>query len=420
MNKCESPIILDNCTQPIINIGCLGSVSHGKTTMVKLLSGKSTQQHSKEKVRNITMKVGYANCKIYLDDFGFYTLEKTDKLVNYFSFVDCPGHHELIDVMMKGAYLMNYGIVVIAGNQSIEDQPQLKQHLLTAQMIGIKKLIFLLNKLDLVTETMAQERKYELEEFLKQFDIIKPIIIPMALNYGINKEYLIDAIMNEFSLITEFRDTKNIFSISRSFNINKPGKDPKTISGGVIGGCVTNGTFELNDNIIISPGQIKFNSKENKWYVKQHKSKVVSLESEKIQLDKISCGGLTSMGLEIDPYFAINDKLEGNIAHTEDVELDIYSKINCNIEYTINKSSLVKGQIYNLQVGCCKLTGKLLMYKDNKSKNNKSNKITCVFDLNKPVCCIKDNKILISKQVDKSIELIGYGIITDGEGVIII
>ena len=58
-------IILNNCKQPIMNIGCLGSVSHGKSTMVKLLTGKSTQQHSKEKIRNITMKVGYANCKIY-------------------------------------------------------------------------------------------------------------------------------------------------------------------------------------------------------------------------------------------------------------------------------------------------------------------------------------------------------------------
>ena len=159
---------MDIKSQPTLNIGCLGSVSHGKSTMVKLLSGKSTQQHSKEKVRNITMKVGYANCKIYEDEEE-YNLEGKGKLVNHVSFVDCPGHHELIEVMMSGANLMDYGIVVVAGNQSIEDQPQLRQHILTAKIVGLKKLIFVLNKIDLITRTLAQERKYQLEEYLKEF-----------------------------------------------------------------------------------------------------------------------------------------------------------------------------------------------------------------------------------------------------------
>ena len=183
--------------QPILNIGCLGSVSHGKSTMVKLLTGKATQQHSKEKIRNITMKVGYANAKIYSCDDG-YTIDETDNLVHHFSFVDCPGHHELIEVMMTGANLMDGGIVVVAGNQSISQQPQLRQHLLTAKLVGINKLIFILNKLDLITKTLAVERMYELKEYLNNFDISDPIIIPMALNLGLNQEYLLDAIMTEF------------------------------------------------------------------------------------------------------------------------------------------------------------------------------------------------------------------------------
>lgn len=391
---------MDIKSQPTLNIGCLGSVSHGKSTMVKLLSGKSTQQHSKEKVRNITMKVGYANCKIYEYDEE-YNLEGNGKLVNHISFVDCPGHHELIEVMMSGANLMDYGIVVVAGNQCIEDQPQLRQHILTAKIVGLKKLIFVLNKIDLITRTLAQERKYQLEEYLKEFGIKDPVIIPMALAYGINKEYLLSAIMKEFVHV-ERKSSKNVFVISRSFDINKPGINVKEMKGGVVGGSLLDGELKVDDEVVISPGQMKYDKSKNEWYVKPHKTKIVSLKSENNDLDNICCGGLTAVGLEIDPYFTETDKLKGNVLHKGD-DIKIFSKIECDLE---NIKSLAKNNIYQLQIGCNTVNGKLLDY--------------YTFELNKPVCCNLNDKILVCNKEDKTIEIVSYGKIISGKEVNII
>lgn len=393
-------VLLENLKkQPIMNIGCLGSVSHGKSTMVKLLTGKSTQQHSKEKIKNITMKVGYANTKIY-ENNNNYTLEESENLVHHFSFVDCPGHHELIEVMMSGANLMNYGIVVVAGNQSIKLQPQLKQHLLTAKLTGIKKLIFILNKLDLITKTLALERKYELEEYLKSLGIENPIIIPMALNLGLNQKYLLDAIMNEFPPILTKNQNLNsfIFSISRSFDINRNGINPLNMKGGVVGGSVIDGNLKLNDNIIISPGQIKFDKSKNEWRNKPFTSKVVSLKSETDNLSDITCGGLTAVGLEIDPFFTQSDRLKGQILHSKNIKINCVSEIICDI-VTLDDFTFNKNQILTLQVGCSTIQGKITNIK----------KTTVTFNLNKLIPIYKDIKILISDKNNKMIDLIGVG-----------
>jgi len=385
--------------QPVMNIGCLGSVSHGKSTMVKLLTGKSTQQHSKEKIRNITMKVGYANAKIYKTSKGDYSLEETDNLVHHFSFVDCPGHHELIEVMMTGANLMDGGIVVVAGNQSVEQQPQLRQHLLTAKLVGISKLIFILNKLDLVTKTLALERKYELEEYLKSFGFEKPIIIPMALNLGLNKEYLLETIMKEFPPVTKDNtDTKPVFSISRSFDINRNGINPLKIKGGVVGGSIITGKLKLDEEIVISPGQIRFDKSKNKWKNKPFISKVVSLKSENENLDNITSGGLTAVGLEIDPYFTQSDRLKGQVLHSSDCKVECQSNLTCKM-MTLDKFTFTKNQVFSLQVGCSTLQGKVT--------NVKKNLVT--FDLSKLVPIYDGIKVLVSKKVDKMIDLIGVG-----------
>lgn len=383
--------------QPIMNIGCLGSVSHGKSTMVKLLTGKSTQQHSKEKIRNITMKVGYANAKIYQkDDLELNT--DNGKLVHHFSFVDCPGHHELIEVMMSGANLMDGGIVVVAGNQTIDQQPQLKQHLLTAKMVGIKKLIFILNKLDLITKNVALERHYELINYLEEFDIKDPIIIPMALNLGLNKKYLLETILKHFPPIKR-NDSKEetLFSISRSFDINKPGIDPIKLKGGVVGGSVINGNLNIGDEVTISPGQIKYDSKNKKWLNKPFKAKVLSLKSENDNLENICCGGLTAIGLDIDPFFTQNDKLKGQILHFNDT-VTCKGKINCNI-ITLDNFKFSKNQVYSLQIGCANVQGKI----SDISKNN------ITFELNKMISIYNDIKVLVSKKTDKMIELVGVG-----------
>ena len=156
--------------QPILNIGCLGEVSGGKSTTVLQLTGIKTQTHSNEKTRNITIKPGYANMKVWLNSNGEYTttdsnIEEMDgaELVHHLSFVDCPGHQELILTMMSSVSLMKGAIVVVSAAEPIQNKPQLIQHLATAKIAGLEKLIVLFNKLDLVTKEVALERYEQLK-----------------------------------------------------------------------------------------------------------------------------------------------------------------------------------------------------------------------------------------------------------------
>ena len=387
--------------QPVLNIGCLGSVSHGKSTMVKLITGKATQQHSKEKIKNITMKVGYANAKVYQNNNDEYTIEKTDKLVHHFSFVDCPGHHELIEIMMSGANLMDCGIVVVAGNQKLEDQPQLKQHLITAKLIGLKKIIFVLNKLDLISKNLALERKYNLVNYLEKFDFSNPIIIPMALNLGLNKEYLLNTIMSEFP--PDYKQTKKnmdtIFSISRSFDVNKNGIPAIRISGGVVGGSVLSGKLSIGDKVIIYPGQIKYDKTNNKWINKVFKSEITSLKSENDNLKEIISGGLTAVGLKLDPYFTQGDKLKGQIlSRADNKDIKCIYELKCNF-ISLDDRVLELDNIYNLQIGCNNVKGNIISMDGN----------NILFQLSKMVSVYDDIKILVSNKTNNMIDLIGFG-----------
>jgi len=398
--------------QPVINIGLLGSVSHGKSTLVKLISGKATQQHSKEKVRNITMKVGYANAKIWLDTSNELVHSTGEeyisdaKLVHHFSFVDCPGHHELIDTMMSGATVMDGGIVVVAGNLPPSSQPQLYQHLLTAKLLGLTNLIFILNKLDLVNEEMAKERYYELKEFLEEKGFEDDyLIIPMALNLGLNKKYLLQAIMEKFPPTNKQNDLSLNFAITRSFDLNKPGITPDKLKGGAVGGSLISGEMKIGDEIEIRPGQVKFDKTKNQWFAKPFTSKVVSLFSEKTSLDTIIPGGLMAVGLEIDPYFTKNDSMKGQILGRKDEMDDIYYEITLQTETL--EDYKIQNKIYHLQIGANSIKGKV--------KSIKKNRVE--FILSKPSVIDSDKKIFICDKIDNVTTIIALGSFNDGKTV---
>ena len=119
--------------QATINIGTIGHVAHGKSTVVKALSGVHTVRFKNELERNITIKLGYANAKIYKckdkkctrpvcytsmgsnnkDTFSMNGFEY--ELVRHVSFVDCPGHDILMATMLNGAAVMDAALLLIAG-----------------------------------------------------------------------------------------------------------------------------------------------------------------------------------------------------------------------------------------------------------------------------------------------------------------
>lgn len=394
--------------QPILNIGCLGSVSDGKSTTVFQLTGTKTQRHSNEKTRNITIKPGYANMKVWQKADGEYLTTDSEKnldearLVHHLSFVDCPGHQELILAMMGSVSLMKGAIVVVSAAEPIDKKPQLIQHLAAAKMAGLEKLVVIFNKLDLITKEKAMERKEELDELLTKLEITPKYIIPTALNKKIGLQYLIKAIMEVFppEMINEKEKTE--FKITRSFDINKPGINWDCLSGGVIGGSLIDGKLNIGDEIEIRPGQWS-KKKDGTFIVQPIRTKINSIQSDKIKLESILPGGLTAIGTDIDPFYCKDDKLAGSVVGLVGKMPNVYQNIVMNINLTNEFEGSwepKKNDNVYLQIGNVNTEATLVDISKGKDYT---------FSLSKP-SCINDNAlILVCNNVGDILKIVAYG-----------
>lgn len=401
--------------QPIINIGCLGSVSDGKSTLIEKLTGIQTQRHSNEKKRNITIKQGYGNMKIWKDDLDYYYTSdsnvkeyKTNDndnclLVNHISFVDCPGHQELIQTMLSSIKLMDGAIIVVAADQPLNKKPQLLQHLMAVKLGNIKKVIVCINKIDLVDKFTLYERKQELDILLKEYNIEPFIIIPTCFNKKLGIKYLIQAIMKLFNPenYLERNNNKPFFRISRSFDINKPGTNWDQVHGGVIGGSLFTGTLKVGDIIELRPGQVS-KGKDGKFIYQPIQTKILSIKTDTTNLNEIVPGGLCGIGTDLDPFYCKNDGLAGNVVGLPEQLPDVYTQVTINTNIINNTSWEPKiNDNVMLQIGTKMMDAKII----------KINKNNILYDLLKPVCINKNEHIIICKNNNKILKIVGEGVL---------
>ena len=200
---------------PSLNIGVVGHIDHGKTTLLRKLTGKITDTHSEELKRGITIKLGYADAVIYKDGEKYNT-QKKGKPIRYVSFIDAPGHEMLMATMLSGAAIIDAAILVIAANEGIK--PQTKEHFMVLLAKKIKNLIVVQNKIDLISREEVVENYKVIKNFLKGTPVENAPIIPVSSQQEIN----IDKILEEIcKLEVPERDTASepIFLVARSFDI---------------------------------------------------------------------------------------------------------------------------------------------------------------------------------------------------------
>lgn len=300
--------------QPTINMGIVGHVDHGKTTITKLLSGKWTDTHSEEKKRGITIKLGYTNFSIFTDkenkQFTIKTAENLNE-IRKVSIVDTPGHESFMATMISGAAVMDCALLIVAANEKCP-QPQTIEHLKTLEIAGMKQVIVIQNKIDLVTREQALENYKEIKEFLKGTIASDSPIIPMSAQYGANISELLKKIAEYFKEPKRNLKDKTLMHVIRSFDINKPGNDYSKLQGGVLGGSIKQGSLKVKDEIEIKPG-IKI-VKEGKTTYQPIYAKILGLKSNNDKLDVAIPGGSVAVMTGLDPYLAKTDSLVGQIA----------------------------------------------------------------------------------------------------------
>lgn len=318
-------------TQATVNIGVVGHVDHGKTTLTRALTGKWADTHSEEVKRGITIKLGYADA-----DFNkckgcgeYYSEDKCPcggegKLVRRVSFLDAPGHETLMATVVAASSIMDGAIFVIAANEDCP-QPQTTEHLMVIEAAGIKNVVIVQNKIDLVTKEKALEHYEQLKNFLKGSSLENAPIIPVVANSGINAGALIKALID--CIPEPDRSAGNaLMYIARSFDINKPGTPIKSVTGGVLGGSITRGMLKVGDEVTISPG-VRREEKGGDRY-ESVKTKVTGLHAGGASLKQARAGGLVAVATEIDPALTKGDSLVGCLLGKEVPEARFELRLN--------------------------------------------------------------------------------------------
>jgi translation initiation factor 2 subunit 3 len=401
--------------QPVINLGVTGHVSHGKSSLVKALTGIKTQKHSSEKERNITINIGYANSKIYQNSEGKYFTAPSDKdnllnddgtpmkLVSNISMVDCPGHEAFMSNMISGSAVMDCSILVIASNENIP-QPQTHDHFEAVKSVDIKDFLILQNKCDLIKKEENDKVLKKIKSFVKDTVAEKSNIIPSSIQNAINKQEILKNIVN-MSKLKNLNDNINedtFMIVIRSFDINRQNSDWSTLKGGVVGGSLLCGNLKVGDYVELRPGFI-IGDKYRPIY-----SKIKSLKSDAKELKYIFSGGLVGVCLDLDPSLCKNNFMVGQVLGNIGKLPSVYNEIDITYEelkrHDNKYEDFKKDEMIVLNINAMSIDGKILKCKKNNLK----------IKLLKPVCIRENQKLSLFKNRITSKYLYATGLFKGG------
>lgn len=423
--------------QATINIGTIGHVAHGKSTVVKAISGVQTVRFKNELERNITIKLGYANAKIYKcescsrpesycsapshkeDEFKCERADCSGKyqLLRHVSFVDCPGHDILMATMLNGAAVMDAALVLIAANESCP-QPQTSEHLAAVEIMRLKHLIILQNKIDLVKESQARAQEEQIRKFIQGTVAEGCPIIPISAQLKYNIHVLCEYIVKKIPIpVRDFVSPPRLIII-RSFDVNKPGSEVEDIKGGVAGGSILKGVLTVGMEIEVRPGIID-KDENGKMNCSPIRSRIVSLYADQNDLQYAVPGGLIGVGTKIDPMLTRGDRMVGHVLGAVGSLPDMYLEleITCHLLRRLlgvrtegdkkgaKVQKLGKGEVLMLNIGSLSTGGRVIAVKNDMAK----------VSLFTPVCIEIGEKIALSRRVDRHWRLIGWANILRGQ-----
>lgn len=406
--------MVDDIKQSVFNIGTLGHIDHGKTSLTRAITHIWTDKHSESIKRDMTIKLGYADatikrCEQCVGASAYTTADVCEHCNNKpsvlmrISLVDAPGHETLMATAIAGASIIDAVLFVIAANEPCP-MPQTKEHLMVINLLGIKNVIIVQTKIDIVGRDKAIAHHNQIREFIRGSSIEAAPIVPVMTNRNINIDQLLEMIAK---MPKPKRDVESypIMYIVRSFDVNKPGANIDKLIGGVIGGSIIRGRFKVGDDIEIRPGiNISDNPKKDEYVPTI--THIMSMNNGEDQVESAIAGGLTGIATMIDPSFVKADNLVGRVVghvgklpETVTSVQIIYKRINRNdipVQGFSENEALIVGIATATVVGRVK----------------KAKRDTLTLEFNHPVCIDKEAKIAILRNIAKRWRLTGYGLLS--------
>jgi len=321
-----------------IIIGTSGHIDHGKTTLIKHITGIDTDRLPEEKKRGMTI------------DIGFSFLEEEGRKIGI---IDVPGHEKFIKNMVAGACGINYLILVIALDDGI--MPQTREHFNISKLLGVQRGIIVLTKRDLVSADRVKEVLKEIEEEFKGSFLENSKIFETSINdtdsYEQVKEYLLKDTLNISKNSSSEMDFK--MYVDRSFSVKG--------FGTVVTGSIYSGEVRVNDMLNLYPQNIKI--------------KVKGIESHGMKIDKLDSGNRCALNIG---NINSKDVKRGNLI-TNSSNLKPSNRIDIFFSPLKNKV-LKNNQRIKLYVGTNEIIGRISFFKNNNFAQIKLEKETYLLE----------------------------------------
>lgn len=214
-----------------IIIGTAGHIDHGKTTLIKALTGRNTDRWEEEQRRGITIDLG----------FTWFDLPGGDRA----GIIDVPGHEKFINNMVAGVVGMDLVLLVIAADEGI--MPQTREHMDILHLLGIEKSIIVLNKCDIVDGEWLELVEEEVREELKGTFLESSPVVKVSAATGQGLHELVDVIEHMTGDEVVMKDTQTIprLPIDRAFSLSG--------FGTIITGTLVSGTITKEDTLEMYP-----------------------------------------------------------------------------------------------------------------------------------------------------------------------
>ncbi|MGH2307724.1 selenocysteine-specific translation elongation factor [Aliarcobacter sp. ERUVET-8] len=300
-----------------IIIGTAGHIDHGKTALIRALNGFEGDSTNEEKQRGITI------------DLSFSNLNRAERNI---AFIDVPGHEKLIKNMIAGAFGFDYVMLVVSAKEGL--MPQTIEHIEILSLLGIKNLILVITKKDLVDEKILKEQESKIVEFLNEFEFNIKFIKAVS----IYDEKSIEDLKNTlFTISNSTKNEENFFRfyVDRVFSVKG--------SGTVVTGTVLGKKIELEEKVFIPHLQ------------KETKIKNIQVHNQNAIEANISSRAALNLS-SVD----INSLQRGDII-TKKGFLRGFDTIDISFKCLKNKK-LNHNQTYTLFIGAKKIDAKVLLF----------------------------------------------------------
>ncbi|MBC2855667.1 selenocysteine-specific translation elongation factor [Cetobacterium sp. 2A] len=328
-----------------IVIGTAGHIDHGKTTVIKYLTGVDTDTLPEEAKRGMTIDLG----------FTYFELSTGDKI----GIIDVPGHEKFIKNMVAGATGIDYILFIIACDDGI--MPQTIEHADIINLLGIKKGVILLTKRDLATDERVEEIKTDIKSTFKNSIISQLPILEISsksLESFTELKYFLE---KDLASIKAKSETKKPFklSIDRVFSIKG--------FGTVVTGTPAQGIVKKDDALTLYPKMIDV--------------KIRGIENHGIKVDFLSSGNRCALNLS---GVETSEIKRGDILAPKG-SMFITSKIDCFFTLLKGKKSIKNNHRIRLHIGTNEIIGKIKLLGTDLLEGGNSSFIQ--IDLEKPLVC---------------------------------